>query len=62
MRRQPNSARSARGPLGVIRARRTGELKEALRLWAAEFNRRARSAVKHTRRAKVAKDAPPGGV
>jgi hypothetical protein len=53
MQREANSARSARRPPGLIRARRMAELKEALRPWAAEFNRKARSRVKRRRRAKA---------
>ena len=44
--RKGASAQSARRPSGLIRARRTEELREALRLWAAEFNRKARNRIK----------------
>ena len=47
--RKGASAQSARRPSVLIRARRTEELKEALRLWAAEFNRKARSRIRRAR-------------
>ena len=51
--RERASAQSARRPSGLIKARRTAELKEALRLWATEFNRKARSRIRRARRTKA---------
>jgi hypothetical protein len=51
--REANSAKRARRPPGLIKARRMEELRQALRLWAAEFNRKARSRIKRARRAKA---------
>jgi hypothetical protein len=55
--RKGASAQSTRRLSGLIKARRTEELKDALRLWAAEFNRKARGRIKRARRTKV--DAAP---
>jgi hypothetical protein len=48
-----SSARIAERLRGLVKAQHSAELKEALRLWAAEFNRKAKGRTKHARREKV---------
>jgi hypothetical protein len=40
---EANSTRIAKRLRGLIKARRTDDLKEALQAWAAEFNRKAKA-------------------
>jgi hypothetical protein len=47
------STRIVKRRRGLIKARRTDDLKEALRVWAAEFNRKAKTRGEHARRAKA---------
>jgi hypothetical protein len=51
--RHIGSISSGKSPPGLVKARRTAELKEALRLWMAEFNRKAQSLKKRGRRRKA---------
>jgi hypothetical protein len=50
---EASSTRIAERLRGLVKAQHTEELKEALRVWAAKFNRKAKARSKHARRGKV---------
>ena len=52
-----NSLRMAQRLRGLLKAQHPGELKEQLRIWAEEFNRKARARAVQPRRAKLARKA-----